>query len=369
LLIHIAFKHILGLLQLAQGRLPALLQFGGDQAVVGVGLLVLALGEGRLIAEPFDLLPACPVRLLAFLGGRGHDPVEDVQLRRGQGLEEEADDVVVDRVAGDALTDRDLGLLPERVAQVLRPALVLNDHLVAALAAVDKTVQQGLPRPRDAPGLVPVVLAVVVADHGLDLLIRGPVDVGGIHVPDVNPPLGDRPGSLDRIVIGAGPLGPGPAVDERPGVGRVLEDRADGGDGRASPGDVAEFVAPWDEQRLGIEGTDNRREGPDPEEGGEDEVDAILDFTVRALHDAIQRIAGEPHGQGQCELAALGLIDQAGRQPGLDRMELQFRDLALQAEQEAPVDRGRVVDPVPVADEALSIAAQVKDLIPVGAVP
>ena len=158
--------------------------------------------------------------------------------------------MVVDRVAADALADRDLGLLPERVAQVLGPALVLHDHLVAALAAVDQAVQQGLPGPRDAPGLVPVVLAVVVADHGLDLLKSGPVDVGGIHVPDVDPPLGDRQRFLDREVVRAGPLGPGPAVDERPGIGRVLEDRADGGDGRAAPDDVAERVASRDEQVL-----------------------------------------------------------------------------------------------------------------------
>ena len=67
---------------------------------------------GQITELTFDLLPTCPVGLLAFLGGRGHDSVEHIQLRRGQCLEEEADDVVVDRVAADALTDRDLGLLP-----------------------------------------------------------------------------------------------------------------------------------------------------------------------------------------------------------------------------------------------------------------
>ena len=87
-----------------------------------------------------------------------------------------------------------------------------------------------------------------------------------------------------------------------------------------------------------------------------------------SLDDASQRVAGESHGEGQGQFAALGLVEQAGRQPGLDRMELQLRDLALQPEQEAPVDRGGVVDPVPVADEAMAITAQVEHLIPVGAV-
>ena len=77
------------------------LQLGGHEAVVGVGLLELAFGQSRLVAEPFELLPSRPVDLLALLGERGHDPVVDVQLRGGQRLEEEADDVVVDRVAGD----------------------------------------------------------------------------------------------------------------------------------------------------------------------------------------------------------------------------------------------------------------------------
>ena len=83
-------------------------------------------------------------------------------------------------------------LLPEGVAKILGSALVLYHHLVTALAAVDEAVQQGFPRSRDAPGLVPVVLAVVIADHGHNLLIRGPVDVGGIHVPDMDAPLGRR---------------------------------------------------------------------------------------------------------------------------------------------------------------------------------
>ena len=86
-------------------------------------------------------------------------------------------------------------------------------------------------------------------------------------------------------------------------------------------------------------------------------------FTTRP-----RAIAREAHGEGQRQLAAPGLVEQAGRQPRLDRMELQFRDLALQPEEEAPVDRGRVVDPVPVADQAAAVAAEVEDLIPVGAV-
>ena len=37
-------------------------------------------------------------------------------------------------------------------------------------------------------------------------------------------------------------------------------------------------------------------------------------------------------------------------------------------EEQAAVDRGRVVDPVPVADQAAAVPAEVEDLIPVGAI-
>jgi hypothetical protein len=47
---------LLGLSQFAQRDLPTLLQFGGDQAVVGVDAIELPLGEQRLVAQPLHLL-------------------------------------------------------------------------------------------------------------------------------------------------------------------------------------------------------------------------------------------------------------------------------------------------------------------------
>src|SRR6516162_3123016 len=106
-------------------------------------------------------------------------------------------------------------------------------------------MEQGLSWPRDTSGLVAVILAVIVADHDLDSLIRSPVDVGGIDAPDVDTPLGLRQQFLDRWLIWTGPEGPSPAVDERPRVGRILEDCADGGNSRPTPYDIAERVTSW----------------------------------------------------------------------------------------------------------------------------
>jgi hypothetical protein len=49
-------------------------------------------------------------------------------------------------------------------------------------------------------------------------------------------------------------------------------------------------------------------------------------------------------------------------------MQLQLGDLALQAQEEAPVRRRGVVDAIAVADEAMAVAAQVEQLIPVSAI-
>src|SRR6516162_10098950 len=153
--------------------------------------------------------------------------------------------MIVDRVAGNALTHRNLELLPERIAEVLCAAFVLHHHLVTAIAAVDKAMEQSLSRAWDTAGFVAVILAVIVADHELNSLIRCPVDVGGIDVPDVDTPLGFRQRLLNRRLTWAGPNCPGPTVGERPCIGWILQDRAHGGNSRPTPDDIAERVTSW----------------------------------------------------------------------------------------------------------------------------
>ena len=103
--------------------------------------------------------------------------------------------------------------------------LVLHDHLVPALPAVDDAVEQGLAGPGHPPALVAVVFAVVVADHGLDSLKSVPADVGRILVPEADLPLVHGQRLLDAQVGGIGPRdGPRAAVDEGAGIGGVLED-------------------------------------------------------------------------------------------------------------------------------------------------
>lgn len=50
-------------------------------------------------------------------------------------------------------------------------------------------------------------------------------------------------------------------------------------------------------------------------------------------------------------------------------MELQLGDLAFEPEQEVPIGSGGVVDPIAVADEAVTVTAEIEQLVPLGAVP
>ena len=72
---------------------------------------------------------------VTFLTGILHDLVVEIQLDGRESTEEQWDDVVVDGVTGDVLTHGNLVLLSKVVAKVLGPALILDDHLVSALAA------------------------------------------------------------------------------------------------------------------------------------------------------------------------------------------------------------------------------------------
>src|SRR3954453_12634340 len=74
-------------------------------------------------------------------------------------------------------------------------------------------------------------------------------------------------------------------------------------------------------------------------------------------------------GQGQGEITALGLVEQASREASANGMQLHLRDGALAAKKKPPVRGARIVNAVAIADEGLAIAAQIQQRIPIRAVP
>src|SRR5689334_123888 len=359
----------LSLMQLAQSRFPPALQLSGDIAVIRIDLVELALGQASLVAQPFDLLSlAAGHGLLSLpLGSLGSLP--DLQFRWGGSLEESLDDPSVDRVGGQALTNRHAMLLAQIIADVTRPGFVLHHHLVPALAAIDEAVEQGGARAGYAAGLVAVVLCVVVAQHRLDLVKRFPGDVGRILVLHDKPPLLARP----RLLHGPGsgqrrPRCPGAAVDGRAAICRVLQHGDDGGNGWRLPPDAAVAVPSRQGQAAALEGA----QGPGRrllfQEGGEDERHPGLHLLVRILGHDPRGIAHQTGGQDQPEVAACRLAVQTGGQAAAQGMEFDLGDGALQTQKEPAVLASRIVNTVAVRDQTLAIAAQVEQRVPVRAV-
>ncbi len=73
-------------------------------------------------------------------------------------------------------------------------------------------------------------------------------------------------------------------------------------------------------------------------------------------------------GQAPAQLAPGGLVPDAAVEAGSQHVQLGFAHRAFEAEHEAVVEVGRVVEPVAVADEGVGHPAQVQQSIPVGVV-
>ena len=131
-----------------------------------------------------------------------------------------------------------------------------------------------------------------------------------------------------------------------------------------APDDVPEIILAGDQQVVVVEAANDLGGRSDSEEGLENQGDPALDLDVGVLEDPLQGITNQADGQGQGQLPAPGLVEESGGQPASDRMQLQFRDLAFQAQEQAPVDRGRVVDAIAIADEAAAVTADIEQGIP-----
>ena len=102
--------------------------------------------------------------------------------------------------------------------------------------------------------------------------------------------------------------GPGPAVDESAGIGRVLEEGEDSRDRRRPPADVAEAVFAGQQQLLVVENAHDLAGGPDLQESGEDQVEPALDLLVGVLDDLLQRITDPARPARPGQFAALRFL-------------------------------------------------------------
>ena len=118
-----------GLPQIAQGQFPAALQLSGDQTVIGIDPIKLALGQGGLIAQPLDLLRLGPVKGSGRLLPGRLRLLPGLQLGRRHRLEERSNHPCIDRIRRQVLADRRILAAVQGVADVAGAALVLDRSL------------------------------------------------------------------------------------------------------------------------------------------------------------------------------------------------------------------------------------------------
>lgn len=100
----------------------------------------------------------------------------------------------------------------------------------------------------------------------------------------------------------------------------------------------------------------------------EDQRKALLHLQIWVLDHRSIVDTHEAHRQLHHQLSPLGLVVHASIETSAQGMKLKLRNNSLHSQKESPVGRGRIVDSVAVADEALVHRAQIEQRIPVTAV-
>ena len=127
-------------------------------------------------------------------------------------------------------------------------------------------------------------------------------------------------------------------------------------------------VATWQVETTIIEQTHDLGHGAELQEQLEHKPQPFLNGHVGVLGDHTARIADEADRQGERQLAALGLSEEAGSQATADRVQFKLRYRPLQPQKQPAVGAARIIDPVTIGDEAVAQAADIQERVPVGAV-
>ena len=129
------------------------------------------------------------------------------------------------------------------------------------------------------------------------------------------------------------------------------------------------FADPAGEQQpVAVERIDDRARRSGPGECCEQVTQRVLNGAVGVKHDVPGRVIDQADGERHRKLAAAGLGQDPALQPGADEVQLGLGHRALQAEQQAVVEVGRVIEPVLVADQRSRERGDLQQSVPVGVV-
>ncbi len=209
----------------------------------------------------------------------------------------------------------------------------------------------------------------------MHLLERVPRDVRRIYIlhqrgprrlGSAAPPRGGSAGDLLGRVGRASPVGKGP------GVGRILQDRVEGGCRGRLPKHVPRIqtrgLTPRELEAVPPKVPVHLRDRAEFQELVKDQPDPRLNAAVRIKdHTAFGR-PDQAGGKLLTQLAALGLGQPARVQTQAQAVQLCLRHRSFQPEHEPVVEITGMVDPVRIPNQRIKQRAQFQESIPVGTV-
>jgi hypothetical protein len=319
---------------------------------------------------------ADPVGVGGALRELGRDGERRLDRERGELLEHEVGDCLVDACAADRLAWRGAGRDPLARAVVVGQRLavaagvVADGHPLAAAAADDQALQQrrsfagGPGAPLGAAG------GGVRLQRRLVSLVLLEADVSRVRVFDQHGPLVARLVDRAGVTIDVGELLASP-VEVRARVAGVVQREQHEVVAQRLPVGLADArpaggVSAGEPKPLGGELLDDGVRRAGLLEALEQVRDRPAHFGVRVERHVAQLVIGQPDRQPDAQLAAGGLGEQSALKAGADEVQLGLRDRAFEAEQQPVVDLAGVIEAVLVADQRPRQRTQLQQPVPVG---
>src|SRR5258708_280332 len=245
-------------------------------------------------------------------------------------------------------------------------------QMAATLAASGQTLQQCGAFSHCAACLMRLGMNVSV-DAGLVGLVGCPVDETWMVIRKKHRPLGQGQmtgSSAEPALFIDVSLMAALSVGICASIYRIGEHMMDGGIRRSDPADLTVHGGA---QREGKPfGTK-----PEPDLAGRSHFRKLREHRANSADHSLVRMEAdftvlfaphETHGQSTAQFAARGLVADSAIKPGAQDMKFRFRHCPFQAEDQAIVEKSRMIDPVAISNQRIRHAAQIEQTIPVGVV-
>ncbi len=294
-----AFVVCLGLMQGLQGRFPATFEFVRHQPILRSDPFVAPPGQFCLIPQALLGQWVRPIHGILRLPALRPGLRIEGEFHGRQSLKEGGDDALIDRISGQALTNRRRCLCPEVMAQILMAPCVLHDHLVPTDTAGDNALQEGHALAGHAAPAVGLIGGVVGLQDGRNPVKGLPGEGGRVAVVHDYLPFGLGQSALRAAGAARLRLRARFPVHKGAGVGGIAHDGHHCGGGRCPPDGLAVAGAARQPQALRPQDADDLADRLPRQEHLAHQGQGVLPHHVRLFDHPTLLLTEQAHRQGQ----------------------------------------------------------------------